>query len=150
MIPTPSSCLLLASTLLLAACASAPREAAQPTPAPAPTRTPTAEEKRQNLRKGMTETEIRAAWGEPKAVHPGKPGETVLIYEFKVLSAQNMVASSMVEVPNYDPINGAYKPVMEPVLAPQNVTVTQTIVLLLVEDRLTGWTRQLGEQRTFN
>jgi hypothetical protein len=98
----------------------------------------------------MTEAEIRTVWGEPKAIHADKEGGTILVYHFDVLTTQRMVAASMTEVPAYDPISGETKSVMEPVLTPQNVTVTQTIVLQLKDGKLTGWARQLGEQRSFN
>jgi PBP1b-binding outer membrane lipoprotein LpoB len=149
MMPTKTAVTFLTCTLLLAGCSSTPPEVtrAQPTPTPAPTRAET----KPNLRKGMTEADIRTAWGEPRATHAGKEaGETILVYEFDLLTTQQMVAASMIERPAIDPINGADRTVMEPVLAPQNVTVTQTIVLQLKDGKLTSWARQLGEERSFN
>jgi PBP1b-binding outer membrane lipoprotein LpoB len=149
MMPNKTTATFLTCTLLLAGCSSSPREVTrtQPAATPAPARTET----KQNLRKGMTEADIRSAWGEPLAAHPGKePGETILVYEFDLLTTQRMVAASMVERPAIDPINGADRTVMEPVLAPQNVTVTQTIVLQLKDGKLASWARQLGEERSFN
>jgi hypothetical protein len=137
----------LVIALLLGACTSAPREAAQSAPASTAT---APKDHPKNLRKGMTEAEIRTVWGEPKAIHADKEGGTILVYHFDVLTTQRMVAASMTEVPAYDPISGETKSVMEPVLTPQNVTVTQTIVLQLKDGKLTGWARQLGEQRSFN
>lgn len=140
---------LLVIALLLGACTSAPHEAAQPTPARASTTAP--KDNPKNLRKGMTEAEIRTVWGEPKAMHVGQgENETILVYQFDLLTTQRMVAASMTEVPAFDPISGETRSAMEPVLTPQNVTVTQTIVLQLKEGRLAGWARQLGEQRSFN
>lgn len=99
----------------------------------------------------MTEAEIRAAWGEPQSAQPGKEeGETILIYHFDVLTTQRMVAATVAEVTAVDPINGATRTVLEPVLSPQNVTVSQTIVLQLKEGKLASWARRLGEQRAFN
>jgi hypothetical protein len=147
MTPAKNLTALLVTSLLLAACTSAPRETAQ---APAPAATPKSENK-QNLRKGMTEAEIRAVWGEPKSSQPGKAeGETILIYHFDVLTTQRMVAATVAEVTAVDPINGATRTVLEPVLSPQNVTITQTIVLQLKEGKLASWARQLGEERAFN
>ncbi len=141
------TCLPLAATaLLLAACNTPTREATQATPPP----TQPAPEAKPNLRKGMTESEIRTVWGEPKAVHAGKEaGETILVYHFDVLTTQQMVAAAMTEVPAVDPITGEARTVMEPTLMPQNVTVTQTIVLQLKEGKLASWARQFGEQRAF-
>lgn len=39
---------------------------------------------------------------------------------------------------------------LEPTLTPQNVTITQTIVLQLLDGRLASWARKLGEERSFN
>lgn len=146
-----TSVFLPAIALLLGACTTPTRDAARAEPAaplgsaPAPTSTA------MNLRKGMTEVEIRAAWGEPKAVHAGKQdNETILVYQFDVLSTQKMVAAAMTEIPAIDPITGESRIVMEPVLKPQQVTVTQTIVLQLIDGQLVSWARQLGEQRSFN
>lgn len=140
---------LLAIALFLGACTTAPREAARSAPAPAPARMQP--ESSKNLRKGMTELEIRAAWGEPKAVHAGKEeGETILVYHFDVLTTQKMIAATMSEVPSVDPITGEARTVMEPVLTPQKVTVVQTIVLQLKNGALVSWARQLGEERSFN
>jgi hypothetical protein len=140
--------LILVTTLLLGACTSAPREAAPSSPAHATTTA--SKDNPKNLRKGMTEAEIRTVWGEPKAIHADKEGGVILVYHFDLLTTQRMVAASMTEVPTFDPISGETRSVMEPVLAPQNVTVTQTIVLQLKEGKLAGWARQLGEQRSFN
>ena len=112
---------------------------------------PAPKEKPKNLRKGMTDLEIRSVWGEPKAVHAGQTdGETILVYQFDVLTTQQMVAAAMTEVPAVDPITGEARIVMEPVLKPQQVTITQTIVLLLKDGALASWARRLGEERSFN
>jgi hypothetical protein len=140
-------CLIL-SSVLIAGCSSAPRETARPPEAAAPASAK--KEPSKNLRKGMTEAEIRSVWGDPKIVRPGKGGETILIYHFDVLTTQRMVASRMTEVPAVDLVTGEARTVMEPSLTPQNVTVTQTIVLQLLDGRLASWARQLGEERRFN
>ena len=136
----------IAVCLLLTACTTPPQasSSAGPAKAAAP------KEIRQNLRKGMSEAEIRAAWGEPRSVFVGPAGERVLVYEFDVLTTQRMVATAMIEVPFHDPVTGAYQPVKEPSLSPEKTTVYQVIHLLLQEDRLQEWTRKLGQQRTFN
>lgn len=139
---------LLTIALFLGACTSAPREAAQT--APAPSAAPAPKDNPKNLRKGMTEADIRAVWGEPKAVHTGKEGETILVYHFDVLTTQRMVAAAMTEVPAVDLVTGEARTVLEPTLTPQNVTITQTIVLQLVDGRLANWARKLGEERSFN
>ncbi len=139
---------LLAIALLFGACTSAPREATQAAPAPAAA--PAPRENPKNLRKGMTEADIRAIWGEPKAVHAGKEGETILVYHFDVLTTQRMVAAAMTEVPAVDLVTGEARTVLEPTLTPQNVTITQTIVLQLLDGRLASWARKLGEERSFN
>lgn len=140
---------LLAALSLLTACTSAPREVTGTKPAaPAPAAAQPAQ--KPNLRKGMTEMEIRAAWGEPKGVHPGQEGETILVYQFDLRSTQRMVATDMVEVPAFDPINGLPIKVAEPTYSPQNITLVQTIALFLRDGALERWSRHLGEQRTFN
>jgi hypothetical protein len=138
---------LLAIALLLGACTSAPREAAQAAPAPAATTAP--KDNPKNLRKGMTEHEIRAVWGEPKAVHAGQEGETILVYQFDVVSTQQMVAATVNEWQTFDPISGVPRTVIDPVLSPQQVTVFQTIVLQLIDGKLVSWARRLGEERSF-
>lgn len=139
--------LLLLSTLLLAACSTPPRETAQAKPANLAAQP----SNKVNLRKGMADPEIRAAWGEPQAVHAGKDkNETILVYHFDVMTTQQMVAAAMTEVPAFDPITGEARTVLEPKLTPQNVTVTQTIVLRLVDGKLVNWARKLGEERKFN
>jgi len=139
---------ILVIALLLGACTSAPHEAAPSTPTTTAKTAP--KDNPKNLRKGMTEAEIRAVWGEPKAVHAGKEGETILVYLFDVLTTQRMVAAAMKEVPAVDLLTGEAKMVMEPVLTPQKVIVTQTIVLQLLDGRLASWARKLGEERSFN
>jgi len=135
--------------LLLTACSTAPREA---TRAPVPEQTnPAPAAANRNLRRGMTETEIRTLWGEPLAVHAGKAGnESIFIYGFDVLTTQRMVAATVNVIQAVDPIDGGVRTVIDPVLSPQKVTVTQTIVLQLVDGKLVSWARQLGEQRSFN
>lgn len=145
--PIKISCILVAATLLLAGCASSSRETAQSAPTPAPAKP----EASKNLRKGMTADEIRAVWGAPVAVHPGKEtGETVLVYHFDVMTTQQMVAATMTEVPSVDLVTGEAQRVMQPTLTPQNVTVTQTIVLQLIDGKLVSWARKLDEKRSFN
>ena len=97
----------------------------------------------------MTEEEIRAVWGKPKAVHAGKEkGETILVYHFDVLTTQRMVAATVNEWQTFDPINNAPRTVIDPVLSPQQVTVVQTIVLQLIDGKLASWARQFGEERS--
>jgi hypothetical protein len=137
----------LTCALLFAGCSSTPREVTQTQPAPA-TASP---ESKQNLRKGMTEAEIRSVWGEPKAVHAGNSaGESILVYNFDVLTTQKMVAATVNEWQAVDPISGIPRTVIDPVLSPQKVTVFQTIVLQLVDGKLVSWARRLGEERSFN
>lgn len=145
-----SASLLLASTLLFAGCNTPTEPATQAAPAAPTASAPTARENAKNLRKGMTETEIRAVWGEPKSTHTSPEGDKILVYQFDVLNAQKMVPTDMKEIPAYDPITGAAIKVMEPTYSPQNVTVYQTIVLQLKNGALASWARQLGEQRAFN
>jgi hypothetical protein len=149
-LPSCSLGVLAATTLLFTACTSTPQVATRAAP-PAPTRPPAAApETKPNLRKGMTEAEIRAAWGEPKGVHPGQNGETILVYQFDVRTTQRLVATDMVEVPAFDPVNGLPIKVTEPTYSAQNVTLIQTIALFLRDGALERWSRHLGEQRTFN
>ncbi len=143
-----SASLLLASLILLAGCSTPTDNSTRTTPAAAPS--PAAKGNSKNLRKGMTEMEIRAAWGDPKSVHTTPEGDTVFVYQFDVLTAQKMVPTDMKEIPAYDPITGAAIQVKEPVYSPQNVTVYQTIVLQLKDGALASWARRLGEERAFN
>jgi hypothetical protein len=138
---------LIATALLLGACNTVPPRTAEaaPTPAPAPV-SPAASK---NLRKGMTEQEIRSIWGEPKATPAGKEkGETIMVYRFDALTTQRMVAATVNEWQTIDPISGAPRTVIDPVLSPQQVTVVQTIVLQLIDGKLVSWARQFGEDRS--
>ena len=151
MIPPRTTLTFLTCALLLAGCNSTPREVTRTEPTPAPATGPVRPVAKQNLRKGMTEAEIRAAWGEPKATHAGQAeNETILVYNFDVLTTQRMVAATVNEWQTIDPINGVARTVIDPVLSPQQVTVYQTIVLQLLDGRLVSWARRLGEERTFN
>lgn len=145
-----SASLLLATTLLFAGCNTPTEPATQSAPAAPTASAPTAKESPKNLRKGMTEPEIRSVWGEPKSAHTSPEGDTILVYQFDVLTAQKMVPTDMKEIPAYDPITGAAIQVKEPVYSPQSVVVYQTIVLQLKNGALASWARQLGEQRAFN
>lgn len=141
---------LLATALLLGACNSVPPKATDATPTPSAAPAPAQQASSKNLRKGMSESEIRAVWGEPKAVHVGKKkGETILIYQFDVLTTQRMVAATVNEWQAIDPISGVPRTVIDPVLSPQQVTVVQTIVLQLVDGKLASWARKFGEERSF-
>ncbi|MDQ5979405.1 MAG: hypothetical protein QG602_2379 [Verrucomicrobiota bacterium] len=145
-----SLCLLFATTLLFAGCNTPTSTSATASPTAPAASTPAVKEQSKNLRKGMTEVEIRSIWGAPKSVHTSPEGDTILVYQFDVLTAQKMVPTDMKEIPTYDPITGAAIVVKEPVFSPQNVTVYQTIVLQLKNGALASWARQLGEQRAFN
>jgi hypothetical protein len=142
---------LLATALLLSACNSVPPKATDATPAPATTAPPSAQPAAsKNLRKGMTEAEIRAVWGEPTAVHAGNvERETILVYNFDVLTTQRMVAATVNEWQTVDPVSGVPRTVIDPVLSPQQVTVFQSIVLQLIDGKLVSWARKLGEDRSF-
>ncbi len=145
MISPRSSGALLAASLLLAAC-STPSQTA---PIQPPALAPKTESK--NLRRGMTEAEIRSVWGAPKAIEAGpEANQSILVYEFDVHTSQQLVATNMVEVPAYDPIDGRYRKVMEPVLTPQTTTLYQIIELRLRDGRMESWSRRLGRQRSFN
>ena len=139
---------LFASALLLGACNSVPPKATDATPVPSTAPAPAQSTASKNLRKGMTEAEIRAVWGDPKAVHAGKPGETIMVYHFDVLTTQQMVAATVNEWQTVDPISGVPRTVIDPVLSPQQVTVYQTIVLQLLDGKLVSWARKLGEERS--
>jgi hypothetical protein len=142
--------LLLAAALFLGACTSVSREVTPTAPVPPTTSTPARPESSKNLRKGMTEAEIRAVWGEPKAVHAGNiERETILVYNFDVLTTQRMVAATVNKWQTVDPISGVPRTVIDPVLSPQQVTVFQSIVLQLIDGKLVSWARKLGEDRSF-
>lgn len=130
------------SLALLSAC-STPSAQDAPVPAAAPDARPA-------LGKGMTEEQVRAAWGEPKSVRPFGDTGVIWAYEMDLHTVQRMVAATMVEVPYFDPITEAYKPVMEPSFTPLTTTLIQTIELLLIEGRLFAWRRHLSEHRSFN
>jgi hypothetical protein len=146
--------LALLPALLLAGCATTPatpKAATRPATAATAESAPATADQSKNLRKGMSASEIRALWGEPLATHTGKePGESILVYYFDVLTTQRMIAATVIERLAVDPISGETRMVTEPVLSPQKVTVTQTIVLQLLDDKLVSWARQLGEERSFN
>jgi hypothetical protein len=141
---------LFAIALLLGACSSAPQKATAAAPASSTSPAPTQPLSSKNLRKGMSESEIRAAWGEPEAVRVGKEkGETILVYRFDVLTTQRMVAATVNKWEAIDPISGVPRTVIDPVLSPQQVTVVQTIVLQLIDGKLLSWARKFGEERSF-
>ncbi len=142
---------LLSLPLLLGGCTTP--TSAPPATAPAASPGPASETPKpaaKNLRKGMREDEIRAAWGAPASRQDGKqPGEIILIYHFDVLTTQKMVAATAIEVPVVEPISGQIYNVVEPVLQPTQVTVTQTIVLQLLNGQLASWARRFGEETSF-
>lgn len=141
---------LFATALLLGACNSVPPKATDATPVPSTAPAPAQSTASKNLRKGMTEAEIRAVWGDPKTVQVGKEkGETILVYQFDVLTTQRMVAATVNEWQAVDPISGVPRTVIDPVLSPQQVTVVQTIVLQLIDGKLASWARKFGEERSF-
>lgn len=141
---------LFATALLLGACTSVPPKATVATPAPSTAPAPAQSTASKNLRKGMTETDIRTVWGDPKTVQVGKEkGETILVYQFDVLTTQRMVAATVNEWQAVDPISGVPRTVIDPVLSPQQVTVVQTIVLQLIDGKLASWARKFGEERSF-
>lgn len=151
MIPLKNAVFFLTCALLFAGCSSTPSEVTQTQPALTPATATARPGTKPNLRKGMTEAEIRSAWGEPKAVHGGKSeGESILVYNFDVLTTQQMVAATVNEWQAIDPISGIPRTVIDPVLSPQKVTVFQTIVLQLIDGKLVSWARRLGEERSFN
>lgn len=104
------------------------------------------------LKVGMTDEEIRAAWGPPAEILPLEnapaPGE-IWRYRTVLRSAQRQVAATVVEVPYVDPISGLYIPQKEITQSQETVSQVQTTDLIVVEGRLVGWKRSLNEERTY-
>lgn len=104
----------------------------------------------QALGMGATEAQVRETWGEPKSIRPFRDKGVIWTYEVTLRTVQRPVAATMVEVPYFDPITGAYTPVKGPSMTPQTTTYIQTVELLLIDGKLAASNRRVSEHRSFN
>ncbi len=146
----PFLSLFSATVLLLAGCAtdsSAPtaNTAAAPAAKPAPkheekkpeTLIPVA--KINSIAQGMKAETVREILGKPSQVTPFKKDTiTGEIWTYRVAYADTLdqVATSMKEVPGWDPINNRAISIQEPVYQLQRTRVYTTLELLIVDGRL--------------
>ena len=137
------SLLPLLAGLLLAGCyTELPVSPATPEPPPAAFAA---------LQKGQSAAQVRALLGEPEEIKPlklvGLAGE-VWVYRRKISEVDQPAPLGSREVPVTNPITGVTSTTTEPVYQIQTVTVSETVELLLVEQRLTEWkTRRQDENR---
>lgn len=127
--------------LVLAGCATGP------VPPTAPARAGLAA-----LTKGLTPDEVRALWGEPTTTRPlaaGTDNAVVWVYRRQLKTSDFPVATTVEEVPYFDPLTGVYTPIHDPAYTLATSELTQTIELVFVDDRLSAWKRSLTEEKSF-
>ena len=130
---------LLLGAALLAGC--------QSTDAPAAPRTGLAA-----LARGQTPDEVRALWGEPtetRPLAPDAPNAVVWVYRRLIKASDSPVATTVEEVPYFDPLTGVYTPIKDPHYTLATSELTQTIELVFVDGRLSAWKRHLSEEKNF-
>lgn len=135
----------LTSALLSAGCSSpAVKTTAAPASAanPAPAETPSDLKPFGKLQKGMRAAEVLALLGPAEeisaAVTEGTKSE-VWLYRHLYSGKPKTVAAEMQEVPFFDPVTGAMRMVMEPVMRTEVTRVSETTELLLIKDLLVEW-----------
>lgn len=96
------------------------------------------------LKKGMTATELRRAWGAPRTTTPmaaaNVKAEVWTYHRIKDLGVRT-VPTSMRAIPYQDPLTGTERLIQEPVYRQETISQVDVIELLLVEDRLVEWKR---------
>lgn len=129
---------LLLGACLLAGCQNATTSPDRPTVAA--------------LSPGLTLDEVRALWGEPTETRPlsGAENAVVWIYRRLIKSSDSPVATTVEEVPYFDPLTGVYTPIKDPHYTLATTELTQTIELVFVDGRLGAWKRSLSEEKNFN
>jgi len=139
----------LAATLL-GACAS---DSNSPTPADAARPTvSTALAASAKLAKGLTGAQVRDLLGAPAATKPlttGGVNGQIWSYPF-VSTDVRQVAVTTQELPAVNPLTGQNTTRTEPVYQNQTVETTDTLHLLMVEDRLVEWRVVRDEKRQFH
>ncbi|HYC71432.1 MAG TPA: hypothetical protein VEB66_09520 [Opitutaceae bacterium] len=105
------------------------------------------------LEKGLTFEQLRARWGEPTAARPlrhGAEDAVVWIYRRPVKTSDAPVATTVEEVPYFDPLTGVYTPILDPHHTLATTQVTQVIELVFIDGQLAAWKRSLTEEKNFN
>lgn len=105
------------------------------------------------LEKGLTFDQLRARWGEPTETRPFRadtPNAIVWVYRRPVKTSDWPVATTVEEVPYFDPLTGVYTPIKDPHQTLARTEVTQIIELIFVDGRLAAWKRSLSEEKNFN
>lgn len=125
-------CLSLVLSLAMAGCTSRSASDAADRPSLAAFRA---------LHRGQSAAEVRASVGEPIEVRPFPVSETglaaeVWVYRRVIAGDERQVPVTTRAVPAVNPITGLPFTVNEPVYETQAATITETIELLMVDQRL--------------
>lgn len=101
------------------------------------------------LRKGMATAELISMLGEPGAVDP-YPSDPDLVevwtYE-RTRSTTEMVSTGVNEVPFVDPITGEQRMILDPIFAPETITKSETIEILVTGETVLAWKVKEKERR---
>lgn len=102
--------------------------------------------------KGMPAADLLAELGEPDEIRPAEPaveGAEVWVYR-RNASNVDMKITGTKETPHYDPITGAYQPIIDPIYQAQTSTVREEIVILMVEGAVEAWKVNRRADKNFN
>lgn len=105
------------------------------------------------LEKGLTFDQLRALWGEPTSTRPFRedsPNAIVWVYRRPVKTSDWPVATTVEEVPYFDPLTGVYTPIKDPHQTLARTEITQVIELIFIDGKLAAWKRSLSEEKSFN
>lgn len=105
------------------------------------------------LEKGLTFGQLRALWGEPTSTRPFREDTAnaiVWVYRRPVKTSDWPVATTVEEVPYFDPLTGVYTPIKDPHQTLARTEVTQVIELIFIDGKLAAWKRSLSEEKNFN
>jgi hypothetical protein len=100
------------------------------------------------LTKGQSAAQVRSLLGEPAEIKPvpAPLATEIWVYRRKISEVDQPAPLGSREVPVTNPITGVTSTTTEPVYQIQTVIVFETVELLMIEQRLTGWkTRQQNE-----
>ncbi len=147
---------LLASSVLLAGCASPPASppAVVPSSPETDAATPPIDPTNpfRQLQKGLTAARVIALLGEPADKQTvAREGIEVEIWTYtrSITGPKRQVAASMREVPYVHPITGVMSMVQEPVYELESTYITETTELLLHAGILLEWKQQRTSERDF-
>jgi hypothetical protein len=138
------------SFVLMTGCASTPESGPRPAEAPGKK----AQDPFAALQQGMTAEEVRGLVGEPKEIQSLKTAglkSEVWLYDRKIADITRMADVGNVEVPIVNPFTGVASTTKDTItnLRDENITVYETVEVLMIEGHFTALKRKQWSDRKY-